>query len=137
MVVVPAEAAMSEPLQVEILMRIQPGQLRLPTTWAYDPADPHAINVTFHDDYDEPVWSFARELARQGLHERAGLGDVRLCPLGGRLWLAMKSADGLAMLTAHPDDVRRFLAATYRMVRRGAETVDVDAAVVRILEVGR
>lgn len=124
---------LTDHVRVRIPLLIQPDNEPVPAWWVYDPADPYAVQIDFHDGYDDPVWSFARDLVRQGLRQPAGLGDVRLWPHDGQLWLTIEGHDGKATFTTSRSEVGSFLAATYQAVPRGQEAVDVDAAIARLL----
>src|SRR5882672_6139515 len=86
----------------------------------YDPADPYAVHVLFHD-------------------EPAGIGDVRVwpwnTPRGEFVALALSSPDGNALFEVPRSVLVRFLRRTYVVVPRGRETeyLDLDAAVSRLL----
>jgi hypothetical protein len=99
--------------------------------WSLD--DPCAVRMTFGDI----EWHVARDLLRAGCDAPVGAGDISIEPVGRSV---------AVHLTATADDecdervllprtaVRRFLDRTYRVVRRGAESYDVDAVIAACLK---
>jgi hypothetical protein len=132
-------------VEVETSLRlVAPDATTLPVraSLRYDPDDPYAVHMLFRAEYarGEPVgWSFARELLMTGLHEPAGIGDVRVWPWGTPrsdfVALALSSPDGSALFEVPRGFLVRFLRRTYASVPRGGESehLDVDAAVNRLL----
>lgn len=94
----------------------------------YDPADPLAVTMAFHPDDVEVAWSFARDLLLDGFRDRAGIGDVQVRRHGTRLYMRLESTEGEALLAFTADDIQRFLIGSLYLVPRGAERIDVDAA---------
>ncbi|EMF56421.1 MULTISPECIES: SsgA family sporulation/cell division regulator [Streptomyces] len=99
----------------------------LHTRLTYRVSDPYAVEARFRaDDQGETVWIFARDLLRDGLERRNGLGDVSVWPDVGkrgrpRVFLRLSSPEGSALLSAEYADVRAFLEAGSNMVAYGAE----------------
>lgn len=99
----------------------------LHTRLTYRVSDPYAVEARFHaDDADETVWIFARDLLRNGLERRNGLGDVSVWPGTGtqgepRVFVRLSSPEGSALLSAADADLRAFLDAASNLVSYGAE----------------
>jgi hypothetical protein len=97
------------------------------TRFIYRTSDPYAVEARFRaEESDETVWTFARELLRDGLERSAGQGDVSLWPdtaASGekRLFIRLTSPEGTALLSAADIDVRLFVEATGTLVEYGAE----------------
>lgn len=109
----------------------------------YEPSDPYAVHVVFHaagaDPTGEVSWSFARLLLADGLHEAAGIGDVRVWPWHGDdgpvVALALSSPDGHALFEVPRGALNDFLARTYTEVPPGTESLhlDVDTALAALM----
>ena len=105
----------------------------------YDPVDPYAVHVTFHNDEADVSWSFARELLAWGLPGRSGIGDVQIwpwaTPRGDFIALALSSSDGNALFKVPRSVLVSFLHRTYEVVARGCETdhLDMDQAIKDLL----
>ncbi|MFE4061553.1 SsgA family sporulation/cell division regulator [Streptomyces sp. NPDC059096] len=99
----------------------------LHTRLTYRVSDPYAVEARFRtDDQDETVWVFARDLLRDGLERKSGLGDVAVWPDAGkhgrpRVFVRLSSPEGSALLSAAHADVRVFLEAGSDLVAYGAE----------------
>ncbi|MFK4106142.1 SsgA family sporulation/cell division regulator [Streptomyces sp. NPDC019531] len=96
----------------------------LPTRLTYRVSDPYAVEARFRaGDRDETVWIFARDLLRQGLERRSGLGDVAVWPghEARRIFIRISSPEGSALLSAADADLRVFLGAASNLVPYGAE----------------
>ncbi|MFG2803684.1 SsgA family sporulation/cell division regulator [Streptomyces pseudovenezuelae] len=99
----------------------------LPTRLTYRVSDPYAVEARFRaEDTDETVWIFARDLLKNGLERRNGLGDVVVWPGTGtqgepRVFVRLSSPEGTALLSAADADLRAFLAAASNLVSYGAE----------------
>lgn len=100
-------------------------------TLTFDARQPYEVRVDFGDDN---VWSVGRDLLGMGVQYPAGLGDVRLWPLGDLLYVALSSHEGVALLTTDRNTVQIFLNRTYKLVGKTAETVDVDSTVAVLLD---
>lgn len=103
-------------------------------TFRYDPADPWAVTLTIRDSEGVKVWWVARELFRDGLRTRVGVGDIRVRPHRARsgAWLAldMSSPDGAAIVAVPADAVAGFVHRMSDLVPFGDEGrhLDVGAA---------
>jgi Streptomyces sporulation and cell division protein, SsgA len=132
-------------VEVETSLRLMaPNASALPVraSLRYDPQDPYAVHVLFHEPAGgEPIgWSFARELLVGGLERPAGIGDVRVWPWAGPhgdfVALALSSPDGNALFEVPRGVLVRFLRRTYIAVPRERESdhLDVDGALTRLLD---
>lgn len=121
-------------LSAELPMLFHPDEresLALPpslhTRLTYRVSDPYAVEARFRvDGRDETVWIFARDLLKNGLERRNGLGDVAVWPGTGtqgepRVFVRLSSPEGTALLSAADADLRAFLAAASNLVSYGAE----------------
>lgn len=106
----------------------------------YDSGDPFAIRMTFPSGStmsgDSVEWTFARDLLGAGLGKPAGLGDVRIWPLGpGKTAVAFQAPEGAALIEASSADLMRFLDRTYAAVPSGSErrVSDVDGELAALL----
>lgn len=115
------------------LQLVVPGDrmVPLPVRLRYSADDPYALHAQFLTGAHESVdWVFARELLTEGVHRPAGEGDVRVWPARGEhgdvVHIALTSPDGQALLVAPTARLQEFLAATYRLVPDGAESVNLD-----------
>jgi hypothetical protein len=134
---------MSAPITTDLLLSlVVPGDEPLPVDaqLIYDAADPYAVTLDIRTAPDTTVtWSFARELLTAGVEAPAGVGDVRIVPVGHRdgrrVRIALSSPDGAAVLEAALSDMVEFLAATYAVVPTGceAEHLDVDSVLTALL----
>ncbi|GGP77768.1 hypothetical protein GCM10010231_56070 [Streptomyces sindenensis] len=99
----------------------------LHTRLTYRVSDPYAVEACFRaDDQSETVWIFARDLLREGLEGRNGLGDVSVWPDAAkgartRVFVRLSSPEGSALLSAAYADMRAFLEAGSSLVAYGAE----------------
>ncbi|MFJ1878691.1 SsgA family sporulation/cell division regulator [Streptomyces chartreusis] len=106
----------------------------LQTRLTYRALDPYAVEARFRtDDHRETVWIFARDLLKNGLERRDGLGDVAVWPGNGmigepRVFLRISSPEGSALLSAADTDVRAFLEAIGGLVAYGAEHLHLAPA---------
>ena len=103
--------------------------IRVAAHLRYDALDPFAVCVSFDAGGHDPIeWTFARDLLDQGLWQSAGDGDVQVWPGGGRVFLALCSPSGKAVLETPRQAVADFVARTQRVVPSGHESeyVDVD-----------
>lgn len=106
----------------------------LQTRLTYRVSDPYAVEARFRtDDQRETVWIFARELLKNGLERRDGLGDVAAWPGNGmlgepRVFLRISSPEGSALLSAADTDVRAFIEAISGLVAYGAEHLHLAPA---------
>lgn len=111
----------------------------LRTRLTYRVSDPYAVEARFRAGAsDETVWTFARDLLREGLERGAGDGDVIVWPdtasgTEQRLFIRLASPEGTALLSAADTDVRVFVEAAGRLVGYGAERAHLEPAL-RALE---
>jgi hypothetical protein len=105
-----------------IAFRIE-GQRVVADVW-YDANRPLTLGVTFPDCN---TWTFARDLAVDGLNGVAGLGDVCCWRSGTRLHMSLTGPDGRAVMWCLAADMEAFLAATFAVVPAGCEVLDFDA----------
>lgn len=112
--------------------------VREPIALHYDKRDPFAVELTFTGaDHRQPngealTWVFARELLREGLDVHAGIGDVRLWPVGTQclqVHITLTSPEGTGIGWLPATLVRLFLARADKLVPRGSETFDVDGVI--------
>jgi hypothetical protein len=102
----------------------------------YDAADPYKVVLDFgaHPQDGEPMtWTFARDLLADGLTRRAGEGDVRCWTCSHGYHIVLSSPDGRATIRFSADAVRAFLVDTEDLVPYGAETVDFDVELSKLL----
>ncbi|WP_236655566.1 SsgA family sporulation/cell division regulator [Streptacidiphilus carbonis] len=108
----------------------------------YDPADPYAVELTFHLPGDPPVtWVFARELLLDGISRSSGEGDIVIEPVPGLdpdfedVRIRLRSPGGEAVLYSPALPLITFLGRTDQLLPMGREhTVsDLDAALELIL----
>ncbi|MFE9359561.1 SsgA family sporulation/cell division regulator [Streptomyces olivaceoviridis] len=119
-------------LCADVPMRIHPEEheaLTQPvrTRLTYRVCDPYAVEARFGaDSGNETVWTFSRDLLRDGLQKEAGLGDVIVWRgkeprQQSRVFIRLTSPEGKALLSAAEHDVRAFVEAAGRLVRYGLE----------------
>jgi hypothetical protein len=98
----------------------------VPATLHYDRRDPFAVRIDFPGpatlEGSDVSWAFSRELLAEGVHEPAGLGDVRLRPYGyDRTVLEFHAPEGMAMVHIRTGELRRFLERVQEVVPVGLE----------------
>lgn len=131
-------------VETEMMLRSAPPDPHpAPARFRYDPADPYAVQATFHTEAEPhtATWTFARELLATGLDQPAGLGDVQVWPSpwatphGDLVILALCSPDGQATLEVPRTTLLRFLCRTYVLVPRGQEGhhQNIDIAIAHLL----
>ncbi|MER6611709.1 SsgA family sporulation/cell division regulator [Streptomyces sp. NPDC000927] len=119
-------------LHADVTMRIHPEEheaLTQPvrTRLTYRVCDPYAVETRFGvGSGNETVWTFSRDLLRDGLQKEAGLGDVIVRPEKEprqqvRVFIRLASPEGKALLSAAEHDVRAFVEAAGRLVQYGLE----------------
>ncbi|HKX72916.1 MAG TPA: SsgA family sporulation/cell division regulator [Candidatus Saccharimonadales bacterium] len=134
----------SQPTRVEAeatLRLVQSDGSTVPvrTELIYEPDDPYAVHLRFHDMGAVIDWYFGRDLALDGLEGPSGLCDVRLWPIrstrGRFVALALSSPDGNALFHVPRSRFARFLQRSIEMVPRGeeGERLDVDTCANRLL----
>jgi hypothetical protein len=105
--------------------------------FVYTTADPHAVEVTFNTGMDGPVvWTFSRDLLRDGLTKPSGDGDVKISPAGliqdksalfsltgaGKLIsMTLTSPYGVAQFVMNEKLVDAFINDIYKLVPAGEE----------------
>jgi hypothetical protein len=101
----------------------------IPIRLTYTAADPYVVCLIFRTSRGQVVWNLARELLSQALDRRAGTGDViawsqddeHLAPEERSTFLLLRPAGRLALLGVSREQLRAFLAQTWRAVASGAE----------------
>lgn len=126
----PISRALSQELTLQCLDAWGHG-VDLPTSFAYDPADPWAVSITFRPNGEEVTWVVARDLLLQGLTDPAGEGDVQLWPSiddNGRAAVVLElcSPDGRLVTQLKTNELYRFLTRTLAAVPLGTESIDLD-----------
>ncbi len=90
--------------------------------FSYRGDDPFAVSAVFTAGDTQVLWTFARELLRDGLYAPAGDGDVLVAPTGGgRVTVTLRSASGVAMLACDAADLAMFVQRVYEAVPEGGE----------------
>ncbi|MPY60200.1 SsgA family sporulation/cell division regulator [Streptomyces spongiae] len=122
-----------------------PGRrVRVLAHMSYDAEDPFAVTATFtHEGLIVAQWRLDREMVADGVQRPVGEGDVRMRPqrVGARNELRIElSGDAgghagrrCAVILASAPAVMSFLEATYRVVERGHEEVDVEEFLAKVL----
>ncbi|WP_340375791.1 SsgA family sporulation/cell division regulator [Streptomyces sp. SS7] len=130
-------------LELKIRMSLVAGpdlRVFVPVRLYYKNTDPYAVQFSFDVTPDDVVrWTFARELLDQGLTAPAGIGDVKITPIGPlqnrRLRIELESPDGYARLEGPAAPIKEWLAETYAAVAAGQESkaVDIDSLLDKFL----
>ena len=107
-------------------------------TFAYDAADPFAVRVTFHVPAGDIPWVMARSLLMRGMCQPAGYGDIRLSPAlddegFAVVRMVFHSPEGILRVEVRSSDLLEFLGRTWKSVRPGDESVDLDALLLDLL----
>jgi hypothetical protein len=100
----------------------------------YSTSDPVAVGIWFVRD--NHGWCFARELLHSAAIDRlpAGIADVQIFERDAcMVVIGLSSPDGEISLTADVVELVTFLRATYALVPRGKEQVDVDGLLSALL----
>ncbi|MGW0536303.1 SsgA family sporulation/cell division regulator [Streptomyces sp. NPDC003032] len=112
----------------------------VPVRLYYMDTDPYAVQVSFYVTPDQVVrWTFARELLAQGITTPAGLGDVKITPVGPlqnrSLSIELESPAGYARLEVAAAPIKEWLHKTYAAVAAGQESkaVDIDSLLDELL----
>ena len=118
------------------LRLVVPGAASLPVKadLLYDPADPYAVQVSFHTGNatsgDVVQWTFARQLLSDGVAAPAGEGDVQVWPSTSSgssvICLSLSSPSGRALFEVPSPELADFLGRSYDAVPAGAESIHVD-----------
>lgn len=103
----------------------------IPVTLRYDREDPFAVRLDFPApatlEGEDISWAFSRELLAAGVHEPAGVGDVRVRPYGyDRTVLEFHAPEGMAMVHIRTGELRRFLKRVQGLVPSGHEHLYLD-----------
>lgn len=130
-------------LELKIRMTLVAGpdlSVFVPVRLYYKDTDPFAVQFSFDVTPDHVVrWTFARELLDQGLTAPAGIGDVKIAPIGPHrnrgFSIELESADGYACLEGPAASVKAWLAQTFEAVPAGreSESVDIDSLLDKLL----
>lgn len=107
-------------------------------TFAYEPLDPWAVQVTFHLPGVDVPWVVARSLLVRGMGEPVGEGTVRLKPgvdEDGRALVHMvfHAREGRLRVDVRSAELLAFLGRTWLAVRPGEESADVDGFLADVL----
>ncbi|GAA4839097.1 SsgA family sporulation/cell division regulator [Kitasatospora terrestris] len=139
----PTEGAGSTELPLEAHLVVGEDQfINLPVRFAYRRAAPFAVVLEFPDSGEAVgAWEFSRDLLWEGLHEPAGLGDVRIfppchCQARRRLRIMLVGREGTALLEVSAEPLRSWLREeSFALVPRGAESglIDWDAELGRLV----
>jgi hypothetical protein len=112
----------------------------VPVRLYYKDTDPYAVQFSFDVTPDQVVrWTFARELLAQGITTPAGLGDVKITPVGPLqdriISIELESPDGYARLEGAVAPIDEWLAKTYETVAAGQESkaVNIDSLLDELL----
>jgi hypothetical protein len=130
----------TKPVKVSLVCRAYDAFVK--TVLRYDPRTPYEATVTFTDGDEVTHWVFARELLIAGLSAPAGVGDVRIRPLGGGHLLVSLTGDVDGdrrtvdmIFPARP--VRQFVQRCLALVPDGHEAhVVTDHELAKLLEEG-
>jgi hypothetical protein len=120
---------------------------KLPSVLKWSSEDPLAVMISFGDATGEVKWTFARDLLADvisGKCDAAGDGDVHvsrsvnhgLSGPGKAQLILVLSVNHKAMLRADLEQVKFFLDSTFIYSPWGAEIVDIDTTIVRLLDGG-
>ncbi|TLS46032.1 SsgA family sporulation/cell division regulator [Streptomyces montanus] len=130
-------------LELKIRMSLVAGpdlRVFVPVRLYYKDTDPYAVQFSFDVTPDDVVrWTFARELLDQGTTTPAGIGDVKITPVGPLpdrcLSIELEAPDGYARLEGSIAPVKEWLAETYAAVPAGQESkaVDIDSLLDELL----
>jgi hypothetical protein len=106
--------------------------------FVYDPADACAVTLVVQSEFGPVHWTFARELLVEGEYEPVGDGDVHVWPCLSACGEAvviveLHSPDGETLLQFPTRAVHEFVDSSVDAVPMGAETVDVDAWIEKLL----
>jgi Streptomyces sporulation and cell division protein, SsgA len=100
----------------------------------FDDSNPFEVRLDFVGKDGVVTWTVARDLLAQGLTGLTGLLDFRCWTEDPWFCVTLSSpADGRATLRLPAGIVRAFLAGTEALVPFGAEAVDFDAELSRLL----
>ncbi|WP_405749111.1 SsgA family sporulation/cell division regulator [Streptomyces sp. NBC_01411] len=123
-------------LELKIRMSLVAGpdlRVFVPVRLYYKNTDPYAVQFSFDVTPDDVVrWTFARELLDQGLTAPAGIGDVKITPIGPHhncFSIELESPHGYARLEGPAASVKAWIVKTFEVVPAGreSESVDIDS----------
>jgi hypothetical protein len=103
-----------------------------PAVLRHDRDQPWTVQAVFparvsENGCAEVRWIFGRELLAEGLAQPAGIGDVRVCPVGeDRVLIRLDVRGQTAELRCSRAALAGFLADTFALVPAGAENGSVD-----------
>ena len=111
----------------------------LSAEFRFDAADPWAVTMVLSTVAGPVDWTFARDLLVEGQYEPSGDGDVHvwpcLSPSGEAVVIVeLDSPSGETLLQFPTRAIQDFVYASLETVPLGAEEVDVDEWVSRILD---
>ena len=111
----------------------------LSAEFRFDAADPWAVTMVLSTVAGPVDWTFARELLVEGQYEPTGDGDVHvwpcLSPNGEAVVIVeLDSPSGETLLQFPTRAIQDFVYAALETVPLGAEEVDVDEWLTRILD---
>lgn len=93
----------------------------------YRREDPYAIVLGFDAVQRGLEWTVSRELLSDALvYGHAGVGDIRVTVRGDLVVLGLSTPDGTGTVVFRRNDIDKLLAATYRVVRPGQESAELD-----------
>jgi hypothetical protein len=111
----------------------------LSAEFRFDAADPWAVTMVLSTVAGPVDWTFARDLLVEGQYEPTGDGDVHvwpcLSPSGEAVVIVeLDSPSGETLLQFPTREIQDFVYASLETVPLGAEAVDVDDWLSRILD---
>lgn len=133
-------------IKLETLVHVSEGGAWLPLTLTYDPSDPFAVTLTFHDVRGDVEWVVSRDMIDTGLcagfEDAQGNGDFTIFVCHGCDMLP--GVDTVHMTLGHPDDgyanihasvadFSEFLADAFNAVPLGMERMDMDNVIAKLL----
>lgn len=134
----PASDVVSQLLTVRLLAPGRPADVE--ADFCYDPAEPYAVTITFHDQVVAARPELARSSLARGITEPVGGGRLSLWPSltsEGRAIVVMSasSPDGDLVCEIRTNQLHRFLTRTFTLVPVGTESdhLDLDSVVERLL----
>ncbi|ATM24771.1 putative SsgG protein (plasmid) [Streptomyces alboflavus] len=128
-------------LKVQMTLAVTPDtRIPVPARFLYTSTDPYAVDVFFDiTPHDVVQWTFARDLLNQGLSGSAGMGDVKITPIGPHqdryLRFHLESSDGCALIEGPAAPIQAWLAKTFLAVPAGSEptAMDIDGELAELL----
>ncbi len=120
-----------------LLLLASPEPDPVAATFTYRSDDPYAVQVVFRPSAQRQVlWTFGRDLLREGLDGIAGSGDVQVWKADEQensqaepwVHIALRVPQGEAQLKMLQADLRQFLERTQAVIDHGSEHIHVQAA---------